>query len=292
MTVTRIHEDPRVTKPYDEAQWLAVDALGQKIDAELQSGDVRLTQGGEPTFVSVDDMDGAEWNTAALSDKKWELAEQLAWRLKERFAEGGLVFYGQGKWYPGEPLPRWALGIQWRNDGEKLWRNPELIGAASTAADAKPAEKPKSSQAGELLGLGISELTDAQKTELKLKGGVRVEAASDATARAGLREGDVILAVAGRPVATLAEFYSRLWAQGPAGATIPLRLLREHDSFEVEIRSMDRATLLQELQVDIGERRRAEQELQLAELAAKYEGIDPEAVRTVLSSPPYAFTSL
>ncbi|PTS90687.1 MULTISPECIES: S1C family serine protease [unclassified Caulobacter] len=64
-------------------------------------------------------------------------------------------------------------------------------------------------------------------------------------ARAELKPGDVILAVAGRPVATLAEFYSRLWAQGPAGATIPLRLLREHDSFEVEIRSMDRATLLQ-----------------------------------------------
>jgi uncharacterized protein (DUF2126 family) len=137
MTVTRIHEDPRVTKPYDDAQWIAVDALGQKIDAELQSGDLRLTQGGEPTFVSIDDMDGAEWNTAALSDKKWALAEQLAWRLKERFADGGLVFYGQGKWYPGEPLPRWALGIQWRNDGEKLWRNPELIGAASTAPDAK-----------------------------------------------------------------------------------------------------------------------------------------------------------
>jgi len=140
MTITRIHEDPRVTKPYDDAQWHAVDALGRKIDSELQSGDVRLTQGGEPTFVSIDDMDGAEWNTAALSDKKWELAEQLAWRLKERFAAGGLVFYGQGKWYPGEPLPRWALGIQWRNDGEKLWRDPELIGAATTAADAKPAD--------------------------------------------------------------------------------------------------------------------------------------------------------
>jgi uncharacterized protein (DUF2126 family) len=147
MTITRIHEDPRVTKPYDDAQWLAVDRLGQKIDAELKAGDVRLTQGGEPTFVSVDDMDGAEWNTAALSDKKWSLAEQLAWRLKERFAEGGLVFYGQGKWYPGEPLPRWALGIQWRNDGEKLWRNPELIGAASTAADARAADATRFAEA-------------------------------------------------------------------------------------------------------------------------------------------------
>ncbi len=140
MTVTRIHEDPRVTKPYAEAQWQAIDALGQKIDTILAEQDVRLTQGGEPTFVSIDDMEGEEWNTAALSEKKWLLAEQLAWRLKERFAQGGVVFYGQGKWYPGEPLPRWALGIQWRNDGQLLWRNPALIAAAATPADTKPAD--------------------------------------------------------------------------------------------------------------------------------------------------------
>ncbi len=167
MTITRINEDPRVTKPYDEAQWVAVDALGQKIDAELKSGDVRLTQGGEPTFVSIDDMDGDEWNTAALSDKKWELAEQLAWRLKERFAEGGLVFYGQGKWYPGEPLPRWALGIQWRNDGQKLWRNPELIGAASTAPVAKPEDAKRFAEAlTDALGLPVKNLLAAWEDPL------------------------------------------------------------------------------------------------------------------------------
>ena len=140
MTVTRIHEDPRVTKPYAEAQWQAIDALGQKIDTILAAQDVRLTQGGEPTFVSIDDMEGAEWNTVALSEKKWLLAEQLAWRLKDRFAQGGVGFYGQGKWYPGEPLPRWALGIQWRNDGQLLWRNPALIAAAATPADARPVD--------------------------------------------------------------------------------------------------------------------------------------------------------
>ncbi|MEK6593457.1 MAG: transglutaminase family protein, partial [Pseudomonadota bacterium] len=138
MAVTRIHEDPRVTKPYDEQQWQAIDALGKQIDAQLDAREVRLTQGGEPTFVSIDDMDGAEWNTAALSDTKWQLAEQLAWRLKERFAPGGLVFHGQGKWYPGEPLPRWALGIQWRSDGRPLWCDPGLIAAAATPADAHP----------------------------------------------------------------------------------------------------------------------------------------------------------
>jgi len=136
MSVTRIHEDPRVTKPYDAAQWDAIDALGRKIDTELLASDVRLTQGGEPTFVSVDDMDAPEWSTTAMSDRKWELAERLAWRLRDRFAPGGLVFYGQGKWYPGEVLPRWALGVQWRSDGSPLWRNPLLIAAASVAAEA------------------------------------------------------------------------------------------------------------------------------------------------------------
>ncbi len=96
MSVTRIHEDPRVTQPYTPVQWRDIDALGQQVDAELVKGDVRLTQGGEPTFVSIDDMDGAEWNITALSPEKWTLAEQLTWRLKERYAAGAAVFYGQG----------------------------------------------------------------------------------------------------------------------------------------------------------------------------------------------------
>jgi uncharacterized protein (DUF2126 family) len=140
MNLTRIHEDPRVTRPFDDAQWQALDRLGHRIDAELAAGDVRLTQGGEPTFVSIDDMDGAEWNTTALSDRKWQLAEELAWRLHRRFAPGGLVFHGQGKWYPGEPLPRWALGIQWRNDGVPLWQDPALIAAAGSPSDAEAAD--------------------------------------------------------------------------------------------------------------------------------------------------------
>jgi len=135
MTVTRIHEDPRVTKPYTETQWQDILRLGAKVDADLKAGDVRLTQGGEPTFVSIDDMEGAEWNYTALSPKKWTLAEELARRLAARFAPGALLHYGQGKWYPGEPLPRWALGILWRTDGNPLWRNPELIAAETTKTD-------------------------------------------------------------------------------------------------------------------------------------------------------------
>ncbi len=129
MKVTRIHEDPRVTKPFHEEQWQAIEAVGQKVDAELTAGDVRLTLGGEPTFVSIDDMDGPEWNIDAHGEKKRELAGVLQRRLKASFASGGLLHFGQGKWYPGEPLPRWALGIYWRRDGVPLWRDDTLIAA-------------------------------------------------------------------------------------------------------------------------------------------------------------------
>lgn len=127
MTVTRILEDPRVTKPYSDAEWARIDLLGQQVDSDLLKQDVRLTQGGEPTFVSVDDMEAAEWNTSAHGETKRVLAGQLAIRLKRHFAPGGLQHYGQGKWYPGEALPRWALNICWRADGVPVWRNPALF---------------------------------------------------------------------------------------------------------------------------------------------------------------------
>ncbi len=127
MTVTRIHEDPRVTFPYSDADWLRIDQLGAQVDADLIKQDVRLTQGGEPTFVSIDDMDGAEWNTQAHGDKKRELAGQLTRRLKNHYAPGGMLHFGQGKWYPGEPLPRWALNIIWRTDGVPIWQDEALF---------------------------------------------------------------------------------------------------------------------------------------------------------------------
>ncbi len=139
MSVTRIHEDPRVTKPYSDAQWKAIDALGRQVDGELADGDVRLTVGGEPTFISIDDMDGAEWNYAALSPRKLELATDLVQRLRQRFAPGGLLHFGQGKWYPGEPLPRWALSCFWRKDATPLWESDDTPGvtAVSTHEDAR-----------------------------------------------------------------------------------------------------------------------------------------------------------
>jgi uncharacterized protein (DUF2126 family)/transglutaminase-like putative cysteine protease len=127
MTITRIHEDPRVTKPFTEVDWGKINKLGNKVDSDLKKNDVRLTQGGEPTFVSIDDMEGAEWNTLAHGDKKRELAGKLAIKLKNQLAKGCILHYGQGKWYPGEPLPRWAINIYWRVDGKPIWKDDNLF---------------------------------------------------------------------------------------------------------------------------------------------------------------------
>ena len=125
--VERIKEDPRVTKPYTEDEWQRVLNLGDKLDEQLQRQDVRLTMGGEPTFVSIDDMESEQWNTGALGDDKLKLAHNLLLRLHDRFGPTGMLHYGQGKWYPGEEIPRWALGSFWRSDGEPIWNNKALF---------------------------------------------------------------------------------------------------------------------------------------------------------------------
>lgn len=128
--VRRVFEPPRVTKPYTDQQWEEIRKLGREIDAELASADVRLTMGGEPTFVSIDDMEGDEWTTGALGAHKRERADDLVRRLRDVFGPGGVVLAGQGKWYPGEPIPRWALSCFWRRDGQALWRDHQLIAPA------------------------------------------------------------------------------------------------------------------------------------------------------------------
>ncbi|MEQ1593013.1 MAG: transglutaminase family protein [Thiobacillaceae bacterium] len=129
-SVTRIHQDPRVTLPYSENDWQNILALGHAVDEKLVQQDVRLTHGGEPTFVSIDDMEAPEWNTDALGTHKRERAEVLVRRLKQKLPTGALLHTGQGKWYPGEPLPRWALGLYWRRDGKALWKNDAWLAEA------------------------------------------------------------------------------------------------------------------------------------------------------------------
>ncbi|MEI9416609.1 transglutaminase family protein [Mesorhizobium sp. Cs1321R2N1] len=162
MRVDRIAEHPRITKPFSDESWQALDALGNKVDAALAAGDVRLTMGGEPTFVSIDDFEAAEWNTAAVGPSKREKADALIRRLRERFAPGGFLHYGQGKWYPGESLPRWTFSLFWRADGEPVWSDPSLIAPEKSSADVGPkqAESLLTAIAGEL-GIDTSMVSEA-----------------------------------------------------------------------------------------------------------------------------------
>ncbi|MEP7052693.1 MAG: transglutaminase family protein, partial [Pseudomonadota bacterium] len=131
MAVERVIDAPRVTKPYTEEQWAAILALGEEVDLQLQAQDVRLTMGGEPTFVSEVEPDEPEWNIAALGGQKLPIADRLLRRLHALWQPGAMLHHGQGKWYPGEQLPRWALGCFFRKDGVPVWHDPELIAKES-----------------------------------------------------------------------------------------------------------------------------------------------------------------
>lgn len=127
--VERIYESPRVTKPHSESDWKDIMELGHKVDQKLHDSDVRLTMGGEPTFVSADDMESAQWNTDSDGKDKRKKAYDLTLRLKQKFAPEGIIHQGQGKWYPGEAIPRWQYVLYWRKDGSALWSDDKWFAA-------------------------------------------------------------------------------------------------------------------------------------------------------------------
>ena len=133
MTVARVHEDRRVSKPFSEREWADIDAVGEQVDRHLDQLGVTLTMGGEPTFVSIDTREDEEWKTAAFGPNKKRLGNDLLLKLKKRFTSGALLHYGQGKWYPGEPVPRWSLGCYWRQDGEPVWKDDALLAEVETS---------------------------------------------------------------------------------------------------------------------------------------------------------------
>ncbi len=134
--VRRLHEPPRVTKPYTDAQWSGIQQLGDVVDKKLDALGIELTMGGEPTFVSIDDMESEQWNTAADGEEKRALAFEIYTRMTNTFTSGGFSHFGQGKWYPGEPLPRWQYAHYWRKDGQALWDNSKLLADPTKSGNA------------------------------------------------------------------------------------------------------------------------------------------------------------
>jgi uncharacterized protein (DUF2126 family)/transglutaminase-like putative cysteine protease len=140
MSIRRLNDVARTAKPFTEEDWARVEQVAHHVDADLDAQDVRLTMGGEPTFVGIDEPESPQWNIDALGEMKRTRGLALIQCLRARMAPGALLHYGQGKWYPGEPLPRWALGCHWRRDGVPMWENVDLVAREDRDYQFDPAD--------------------------------------------------------------------------------------------------------------------------------------------------------
>lgn len=231
--VTRVQEDPRVTLPFDDTAWAAIGELGDQIDRRLAERDVRLTMGGEPTFVSIDNQTDPEWTIAADGPHKRERAAALAARLKSVWAPQGLVQRGEGKWYPGEALPRWQISLHWRTDGRPLWRDAALLAdpwcgdgghekPGECAADTETARRVLTALAADL-SLPASQVRPAYEDPL-----ARLWNAVRQPAGAPVADGDDLVSDSGEDRAALLARLEEP-VRGPAAWVLPLHR-REDDA--------------------------------------------------------------
>jgi uncharacterized protein (DUF2126 family)/transglutaminase-like putative cysteine protease len=127
MAIRRLNDPRQTSKPFTDQDWQRITAVAHSVDEDLKAQDVRLTMGGEPTYVGIDDPESPQWNIDAGGSMKRTRGLTLIQGLREGMASGGLLHYGQGKWYPGEAVPRWALSCYWRVDGIPVWEDISLI---------------------------------------------------------------------------------------------------------------------------------------------------------------------
>jgi len=218
----RVHEPRRPSKPLTDDEWRRVKSVAHEIDRELDAHDVRLTMGGEPTYVGIDEPESPQWNLEAHGSLKRNRGMALVQALRRRVGHGALLHYGMGKWYPGEPLPRWILSCYWREDGKPVWEDGSLIAEEGADYGSGPAEALRFMEAlarrlrvesGNILHAFNPRSQLADKAAHRNSGGT-LSSTSASKSAAGTK------ARASIPVAAVATIGE---AEKPAGFVLPIR---------------------------------------------------------------------
>ena len=157
MSVERVWEAPRVTKPYTEEQWTRDREAGPRRSTRSCSRATCASRWAASPRSCRSTIRTARSGTPPRSGPtSAALAVELYGRLKEKYAPQGLAHFGQGKWYPGEPLPRWSLNCFWRRDGEPIWHEPGAARRREAATAASPPTSRGVFLAGVAERLGLS----------------------------------------------------------------------------------------------------------------------------------------